>query len=486
MYNIEKHNQGDDIQMSLKKSIFRSNMKILFLALVSLMLVAVLIIELFEDAILKDFESMNNAQLNPNVSAVVDIVGNDNFTDFDELEQKTEEYGYELIVIDGDKIVHGKNGRQEKDLLAKFDMNEHINSISTPEIFYFQKITAVGKYAESTGEYVMAVHFFEGEWWFSSFKNSFSTFVAAFIITCLAVIGVLLLLSSFFTKRMVRKIVEPLDALVDGAERIKDGNLTQPIVYKGDGEFEEVCSTFNAMQNIMLEDKEQHVKNEKDRTDMITGISHDLRTPLTSIRGYIKGVLDGVADTPQKKTAYLKTAYESTDDMNTLLQKLFDFSRLESGQMPLHLVTEDLAEFTSAYAAQKEIELDNKNTEISLIKRENTISEIQMDVEQIRRIFDNLLENSIKYAQVSPLKIIISIFEDDSNVIMEWHDNGQGVPENMLDKIFERFYRCDEARSKKGSGVGLYVVKYIATQHGAEIDALNNNGFCVRISFPKA
>ena len=99
---------------------------------------------------------------------------------------------------------------------------------------------------------------------------------------------------------------------------------------------------------------------------MVTGISHDLRTPLTSIRGYIKGVLDGVADTPEKKEMYLRTAYESTGEMNSLLQKLFDFSRMESGQMPFHMVSVDLGEFTVSCVAQKEAVMDPENAEFTM------------------------------------------------------------------------------------------------------------------------
>ena len=202
---------------------------------------------------------------------------------------------------------------------------------------------------------------------------------------------------------------------------------------------------------------------------MVGGISHDLRTPLTSIRGYIKGVLDGVADTPEKKEMYLRTAYESTGEMNSLLQKLFDFSRMESGQMP----------------------------------------DVLLDVDQVPRIFDNLLENSIKYAKVCPVKIDIRIYEkrektdmpggqkecvtgeednvaERKGVILEWKDNGQGVPEEKLPHIFERFYRCDESRNEKGSGVGLYVVQYIMERHHGTVKAENDNGLKIQLFFPLA
>ncbi len=130
--------------------------------------------------------------------------------------------------------------------------------------------------------------------------------ILTFFLPALAVIGagaitVILGLSSFFTRRMNRRVMEPLDELVRGAERIRDGNLREPIAYRGEAEFENVCRAFNDMQQRILENEEQRARDEKARTDMITGISHDLRTPLTSIQGYIKGVLDGVRIRRQRR-----------------------------------------------------------------------------------------------------------------------------------------------------------------------------------------
>lgn len=119
-----------------------------------------------------------------------------------------------------------------------------------------------------------------------------------------------------------------------------------------------------------------------------------MRRPLTSIRGYIKGVLDGVASTKEKRILYLRTAYESTEEMDALLQKLFDFSRMESGQMSFHMVRADLAEYTAAYAAQKEAVLDPSRLQISFEPAGEQMPEIFMDVEQVRRVYENLLENS--------------------------------------------------------------------------------------------
>lgn len=383
--------------MSLKKRMFRSNMMILFSALVSLMLIILLVLVLFEDSFERQFHSIGRAVL---------------------------------------------ENRDVEEALVR-------------------------------------------HW-----SGLFSTILLCLLLIGAGAIAFLLLLSSFFTRKMNRIVMEPVEKLVKGAERIRAGELDREIEYSGEAEFEHVCSIFNSMQRTILEDQRQRERTERARIDMVTGISHDLRTPLTSIQGYIKGVLDGVADTEEKREAYLRTAYESTEEMDLLLRKLFDFSRMESGQMPFHMVKADLGEFTATYAARKAACLAAPSSArpavcIRVHRDREVMTEISMDVEQIPRIFDNLLENSVKYAGVDPVCVDISLYETDSSVVLEWKDNGQGVPPEKLPHIFERFYRCDEARAVKGSGVGLYVAGCIMERHGGSVEAENEGGLKVRLSFPK-
>lgn len=317
-------------------------------------------------------------------------------------------------------------------------------------------------------------------------RDSFSVLVLVVLVVGIAAILALLFLASLFTRRMNNLVMEPLERLVEGAKRIQAGNLEEEIVYEGQEEFERVCQAFNEMQRTILEDQKLRAQNERARTDMVTGISHDLRTPLTSIRGYIKGVLDGIANTEEKRRLYLETAYESTGEMNSLLQKLFDFSRMESGQMPFHKVSIDLAEYVQGFVAQKEKILDPSEVQIVMEQEDEILPDVEVDVEQISRILENLLENSIKYVEKRPVEIWVRIRKSEEYLLLEWKDNGEGVPEEKIGKIFDRFYRCDEARSKKGSGVGLYVVQYIMEQHGGNMEAVNDSGLKLILRFPRA
>lgn len=296
--------------------------------------------------------------------------------------------------------------------------------------------------------------------------------------------AVLVTVSQLFTKNLVRHIMEPLNALADGAERIRNNDLTQDIEYTGDLEFEAVCRTFNDMRNSILAEQEKNRKYEKARTDMIAGISHDLRTPLTAARGTIKGLLDGVTSTPEHQKKFLETAYRRTGDMSVLLNHLFDLSKLETGNMPLHLQTVDLNDFIRKYVAGKQ-EAPEEDAEFSADLK-GSAAYVSVDPEQLQRILDNLLENSRKYSGAEPLKIRIALNREDGDFCICFSDNGAGVPEEKLPYIFDEFYRGDESRNKKeGNGLGLYIVKYLTEAMGGTVRAENAGGLAIFMKLKK-
>lgn len=233
-------------------------------------------------------------------------------------------------------------------------------------------------------------------------------FILLFLADGIICIAVLVIVSQIFTRKLVNHIMEPLDALADGAKRTRRNDLTQDIEYSGDAEFENVCHTFNEMRGAILAGQEKNRKYEKARTDMIAGISHDLRTPLTAIRGVVKGLLDGVASTPERQKKFLETAYRRTGDMDILLNQLFYLSKLETGNMPFDFKTIEISGFIRNYVKGKQEILENGQAEITADIEEIT-GYVSVDPKQLQRIFDNLLENSRKYGNVTPLKIKISL-----------------------------------------------------------------------------
>lgn len=304
-------------------------------------------------------------------------------------------------------------------------------------------------------------------------------FILLFFMDGILCIAVLFMVSQIFTKRLVNHIMKPLNALSDGAERIRNQDLTQDVVYSGDIEFENVCHSFNEMREAVLEEQEKNQKYEKARTDMIAGISHDLRTPLTAIRGTVKALLDGVASTPERQKKFLETAYRRTGDMDILLKQLFYMSKLETGNMPLDIIAIEISGFIKNYVKGKQELLENEQTEI-IVDTNRITGYVSADAKQLHRIFDNLLENSIKYGGVTPLKVKITLERTENGFSICFSDNGVGVAEEKLPFIFDEFYRVDESRNKKdGNGLGLYIVKYLMEAMGGSARAENAGGLAI-------
>lgn len=311
------------------------------------------------------------------------------------------------------------------------------------------------------------------------------SFYVLLLVDALICVGTLILVSLLFTRNLEQHIREPLEILEDGAKRIRGNVLTEEISYRGDAEFEEICTAFNEMQSHVLLEQEKNRKYEKARTEMIAGISHDLRTPLTAVRGTIKGLLDGVVTEPNLQAKFLQTAYRRTGDMDVLLNQLFYLSKLETGSMPLNLQKADLAEFIRSYAEGKQSILDETKIQLRTVLEVQTAL-VQTDLEQMQRIFDNLLENSRKYAQAEKLEVCILLKETEKSIQIGVSDNGSGVPEEQLSHLFEEFYRGDASRGKKeGNGLGLYIVKCLMEAMGGSVRAENAGGLCIWMKLPK-
>ena len=327
-------------------------------------------------------------------------------------------------------------------------------------------------------------------------QQSFYLLVFADLVICCIL---MILIASLFTRNLVSHMMKPLEELERGAKRIRNNDLTEEITYQGETEFESIAATFNDMQAHLLSEREKNRKYEKARTEMIAGISHDLRTPLTAVRGTIKALLDQVVKDPAMKEKFLKTAYKRTGDMDVLLNQLFYLSKLETGNMPMNLTLLDLPAFVNSYVTGKREITDQKELELVLDLDESTVAAdrrteneqmaeksrmIEADPEQLQRIFDNLIENSLKYSRAEHLQIRISLEQKGNRSVLCFEDNGVGVPEEKLSRIFEEFYREDSSRNQKeGNGLGLYIVKCLVESMNGRVWAENRKGLAICMSW---
>ncbi len=387
-------------------------------------------------------------------------------------------YGYHLLVMKGNQVVFSDLADTRTKVIAslkELNLQENIVTGKTNDV------TFVVKPAGGYGIFAL-----KGAVDDVKLTGLLSGFLPTYLIVSFVAIVVILLLSLFFTRQMAWRVLRPLKALSNGAQRIEKGDLSEPVAHKGKDEFAEVAAAFNHMQESLLEERKKTAAYEAARIDLIAGISHDLRTPLTSVKGYIKGLRDGVANTPEKREHYLSIAYKKACDMEVLLQKLFYFSNLETGHLPIMPENNDLGTFGCQFAESVRDELAARNIKITA-EVTSVPHPVSIDAEQMRRVLMNLTENVTKYNKAEAPEISIAVWRENGMEHLLFADNGGGVPDEHLPHLFKRFWRGDESRrvaSGDGSGLGLYICQYIVEAHGGKIGAKNQGGLQIQISLP--
>ena len=285
-----------------------------------------------------------------------------------------------------------------------------------------------------------------------------------------------------------RSILKPLHQLSLGTKEIREGSLDTQMEYRKKDEFGEVCRDFDEMRIYLKESVDQRLRDEKRRRDLITGISHDLRTPLTSIIGYLDGLMDGIADTPEKRMRYFQAIKTRTGNLVRLVDSLSEYSRLDNG-FRYRIEETDFKEFVKQYLEICRHDTEHNHVEIEFVYGKETYP-VQIDREELKRVFDNLLTNTVKYRTSEKSYILISLKRSlkGTDIELVFNDDGPGVPEESLEQLFDSFYRVDDARtqSEKGSGIGLAVVKEIILGHGGDVRAENREGLAILIHLPIA
>jgi len=315
-----------------------------------------------------------------------------------------------------------------------------------------------------------------------SMQNGYSILPLLVILLMVAIVYITNLL---LTRYIFKSIMLPIETLVNGVHEIRDGNLTYRIEYKNNDEFAAVCADFNEMAVRLLDMVNQRQKDEQNRRELIAGISHDLRTPLTSIKSYVKGLQDGVAKNPAKEKKYLEVTYRKACEMERLIDQLLLFSKLETDNFPFHFKSQSIHNYFVKLLDAFEYDLRNNNATITLNSTCET-QKVLLDGEQMQRVIFNIIDNSIKHNKGREIHIDTTLQQIGNSVIIRLKDDGTGVSEVQLSRLFDIFYRGDESRtnSSKGNGLGLSIAKKIVTAHGGKITAENSNGLAIVIELP--
>lgn len=311
------------------------------------------------------------------------------------------------------------------------------------------------------------------------------------------------------------RLVKPVDTLRSAIKEIKEGHLDKPVDVQEKSDISGLCRDLEEMRRQLMLNTEDRLQYEKDMRAMMSNMAHDLRTPLTAIKGYAEGIIDGVADSPAKKDKYLRTIYSKANDLSYLVDELSQFARVEQEQDTYNFKTVNLNDFFQDCVEELSLDMESKGFTIRYRNNVPNTVHILADPEQLKRVINNITGNSVKYCDTRPGVITISISElvkgndlykkvarkgensDDSGqndtpgsdntnkVLVSIKDNGKGVAAEDLDNIFKRFYRADASRnsSKPGSGLGLAIVARIIKEHGGQIWAASNPGEGLDICF---
>ena len=275
-----------------------------------------------------------------------------------------------------------------------------------------------------------------------------------------------------------RSIAVPLVKLKKATKNIKEGNLDFVLEVEGNDEFSQLCQDFEEMRKRLKESTEEKILMDKENKELISNISHDLKTPITAVKGYVEGLMDGVADTPEKMDRYVRTIYNKTNEMDHLINELTFYSKIDTNRIPYTFSKLNVEDYFSDCAEELGLEMETRGIELVYANYVEKGVQVIADGEQIRRVIHNIVSNAIKYME-KPRGIIQLRVKDVGDFIqVEIEDNGKGIAAKDLPYIFDRFYRTDVSRnsSKGGSGIGLSIVKKIMEDHGGKVWATSRLG----------
>lgn len=287
----------------------------------------------------------------------------------------------------------------------------------------------------------------------------------------ISIVFVLLMTSVLLTLWIYRSVMKPLNKLTIATRKIAQGDLDFILESEHNDEFGELCDDFENMRKRLKESASDKLKDDEESKELISNISHDLKTPITAIKGYVEGIMDGVADTPEKMDKYIKTIYNKANDMDRLIGELTLYSKIDTNRIPYNFKKVNVDDYFSDCAEEISIELEAKNIRLNYFNYVDKSTIIIADPEQLKRVINNIISNSVKYIGNKQGALNIRISDENDFIHVEIEDNGKGIDTKDLPYIFDRFYRTDISRNSNqgGSGIGLAIVKKIIEVHGGKI-----------------
>ena len=390
-------------------------------------------------------------------------------------EKEAGEFINVVVLKDEDIYYSYKPLKQEEIEAIERESQETIDAADDTSTVYLSKEnTILGKAADSKfadGSRAQVYTLVKVNQWLPELKQLVVQFV-------LAMIFILFLTACIFTTWIYRSVVQPIKELRLATEKIKSGNLDFLVTAASNDEMGQLCTDFEKMRQRLKESAEEKIRFDNENRELISNISHDLKTPITSIKGYVEGIMDGVADTPEKMDRYIRTIYNKANEMDRLINELTFYSKIDTNRIPYTFNKIHISDYFEDCVDELSVELESSGVSLTYFNYLEEDAVVIADAEQLKRVINNIVSNSLKYMDKPKGVINIRLRDVGDFIQIEIEDNGKGIAQKDLANIFERFYRTDASRnsSKGGSGIGLSIVKKIMEDHGGQVWATSKEG----------
>ncbi|WP_179298626.1 sensor histidine kinase [Evansella halocellulosilytica] len=299
------------------------------------------------------------------------------------------------------------------------------------------------------------------------------------------IILVIAVTNTILTYYVYRQIIKPIQDLMKAAEKMKAGDFESEVRVHRQDELGKLSEVFNDMRKEVKASQELQASYHNYRRELISNLTHDLKTPITSIKGYVEGIRDGVANTPEKLDKYTEVIFQKTNELDHLINELSLYNKLETNEHPMNLEPVNIKQFLTETTDDINADLEMRNIHTYLETNELPDTFVQADKIQLKRVIFNIIENSVKHFHLDEKNIWIRAVKKVDSVEIKIQDNGPGIEQDDLPFIFDRFYRADEARNSAsgGSGLGLAIVKQIIESHHGTVRAESQPGIGTTIIF---
>ncbi|TVQ22286.1 MAG: sensor histidine kinase [Spirochaetaceae bacterium] len=310
----------------------------------------------------------------------------------------------------------------------------------------------------------------------------------------IATIALLLVVNGTISWSVARKLVAPLRGLEEAARRVGDGRLDTELLPSGDREIRQVYRAFDLMRTKLAESLSRQETYERNRRELIAALSHDLRTPIAAIRGYVEGLRDGIPKDEAARNRYLATIDEKARLLDRLIGELFVYSRSDIEGVRLRRSNVDLAELARQVCTEAERLFDGLSSTVE--SGHPGALMVRADRDHLHRALHNIIENAVVHGGRDQVHVTVRIgvcvgVGAGGHAVIEICDSGDGIPAGVEERIFEGFFRADASRSSEhpGAGLGLAVVRQVVDAHGGTVRAANCDcgspgGLCVTIELP--